>query len=176
MVARLLPQPYGRLAASTAFGLMLATTVSFAADKGVFGRMRAGERRYIDIAEFVDATLPRNAALLSMQHSGSLKFYTGRLTLRYDWIYRQWASSVPAAVEQAGYHPYLVVDDVELPSVREHFGIAPDAPLPWPVRARMRELGGLTVFDLATSPDPSPPVALEPGSRHLCARRHPPVI
>ena len=36
-----------------------------------------GERRYVDVGEFVAANLPRNAALFSSQHSGSLRFYTG---------------------------------------------------------------------------------------------------
>ena len=40
-------------------------------------------------------------------------------------------------VERAGYHPYLVIDDFEIPQVRQVFGLAADAPLPWPIRARM---------------------------------------
>jgi hypothetical protein len=83
---------------------------------------------------------------------------------------------VPAAVEADGYHPYLVVDDFEIPQVRSQFGLAADAPLPWPIVARMRELGGLTVFDMATAPAPATPIALEPGSGHRCAPRSRPSI
>jgi hypothetical protein len=41
------------------------------------------------------------------------------------------------------------------------------------VRARMRELGGVTVFDLATSPERVSPIALEPGTAHWCSAMRP---
>jgi hypothetical protein len=175
-IARAVPQPFGRMAAGIALYLMIVTTVSFAADKNVFGRLRAGERRYVDVGEFAADALPPNAALFSTQHSGSLRFYSGRVTLRFDWVQKEWAPTVPAVVERAGYHPYLVVDDWEIAQVRSQFGFAPDAPLPWPIVARMRELGGLTVFDMATAPGAVTPIALEPSSRYWCAPRHRPVI
>ena len=86
--------------------------------------------------------------------------------------FHEWAKDVPGAVEHAGYHPYLLIDDFEVAQVRDQFGLPAEGPLPWPVRARMRELGGLTVFDLATSPGNVSPVALEPGSQHWCQARH----
>jgi hypothetical protein len=175
-IARTIPQPLGRVAAMAALCLMVTATLSFAAGKYVFGGLRDGERRYIDIGEFAADHLPGNAALFSVQHSGSLRFYSGRLTLRFDWVQKEWAAGVPAVVERAGYHPYLIVDDWEIPQVRMQFGFPENAPLPWPIVARMRELGGLTVFDMATSPQPQSPIALEPGSRHWCAPRHPPSI
>jgi hypothetical protein len=174
-IARALPQPFGRIAAVAMLYVMMATTISFAADHGCFGRMRASERRYVDVGEFAGEHLPTNAILFSTQHSGSLRFYSGRLTLRFDWVQPEWASGVTAAVERAGYHPYLIVDDWEIEQVRKQFGFAPGAPLPWPIVARMRELGGLTVFDMATSPGDVSPVALEPGSRHWCAPRRGPI-
>jgi hypothetical protein len=170
-IARTLPRPHGRLAAAAALYLSLMTTFTFASHQLVFGGLRAGERRYIDIGEFAADHLPKNAALFSGQHSGSLRFYSGRLTLRFDWVKPEWAAGVTAAVEKAGYHPYLIVDDWEIAQVRSQFGLAERAPLPWPILARMRELGGMTIFDMATSPAPASPVALEPGNRHWCAAR-----
>jgi hypothetical protein len=172
-VARAFPRPYGRVAAAAALALFVAARVSFAEDRGSFGSMREGERRYIDLGEFVEQHLPENAALFSMQHSGSLRFYSGRLTLRYDWVQKAWARDVPAAVERAGYHPFLVIDDWETSDVRKRWGLPEDQPLPWPVRARMRELGGVTVFDLATNPERVSPIALEPGSAHWCSAMRP---
>jgi hypothetical protein len=173
-IARTIPQPFGRIVAVAALGMMILTTVSFAAGKEVFGGLRAGEQRYIDIAEFAADHLPANAALFAVQHGGSLRFYTGRLTLRFDWVRKEWAAGVPAAIERAGYHPYLIVDDWEIPQVRTQFGFEPDAPLRWPIVARMRELGGVTVFDMATSPAPPTPIALEPMSWHGCGERREP--
>ncbi len=175
-IARAVPQPYGRIASVAALYLMVATTVSFAAGKGVFGALRAGERRYIDIGEFAGDQLPANAILFSTQHSGSLRFYSGRLTLRFDWVQKEWAAGVVPAIERAGYHPYLIVDDWEIPQVRFQFGLPETSALPWPIVARMRELGGLSVFDMASTPGSISPVALEPASQHWCApRRRPPI-
>jgi hypothetical protein len=164
-------RPYGLIAAMTALALMTMRTVSFAANAGVFGRLQAGERRYADIGDFAATALPPNAALFSMQHSGSLRFYTGRLSLRYDQVPKERAREVIAAIERAGYHPYLIIDEWETPYVRTQFGL-PDGPLRWPIRARMRELGGLAVYDLATSPGADSPVALEPTSHRWCDARH----
>jgi hypothetical protein len=170
-LARAVPQPFGRIAAAVILYLMVATTMTFAAGKGVFGGLRANERRYVDVAQFAADGLPADAAFLAVQHGGSLRFYSGRRTLRFDWVRREWAPGVAAAIERAGYHPYLVVDDFEIPQVRAQFGFAADAPLPWPIVARMRDLGGVTVFDMATNPVLSNPVALEPHAPHPCVAR-----
>ena len=174
-IARASPRPFGQLAFVVLLCVAVSARLAFAADKGAFGRWRAGERRYVDIGEFIAGNLPRNAALFSSQHSGSLRFYTGRHTLRIDWVKPEFARDVVPALERAGYHPYLVIDGFEAPKVREQFGLAANAPLPWPIRARMSKLGGLTVFDMASTPDVVSPVELEPGSRHWCAPRHEPV-
>lgn len=165
-LANSLPRPFGEITASVGLGLTLAATLSFAGAAGVFDRMTMGERRYIDLGEYVASHLPANAALLSMQHSGSLRFYSGRLTLRYDRVRKPWAADVAPGLESAGYHPYMVIDDWEAPYVREQFGLE-EGPLPWAIAARMRELGGMTVYDMSPSANGSP-VALEPTVRGLC--------
>lgn len=175
-IARAVPQPFGRLSAAVALYLTLVSTLSYASGKEIFGGLREGERRYLDIAEFAAEHLPENAAVLSMQHSGSLRFYSGRMTLRYDWVQPEWASTVPAAVERAGYHPYLIVDDWELPRVRVQFGLPQTAAWPWPIVARRSKIGGITVFDMATSPARADTLVLEPGSRHWYAGRARPPI
>jgi hypothetical protein len=169
-----MPGPWGRLAAYATLAGLLTMTLTFAQRALVFGGLREGERRYIAVGEFVADHLPGNGAIFAVQHSGSLRFYSGRPTFRFDWVQKEWAALVPAAIERSGYHPYLIVDDWEIPQVRIQFGFQPDARLPWPVVAGMRELGGITVFDLATSPAPAKPIVLEPTTRHWCARARPP--
>ena len=94
-----------------------------------------------------------------------LRFYSGRLTLRFDWVQKEFASQVVPAVERAGYRN-LIVDDGEIPQARAQLGVPAISPLPWPIVARMRELGGVTVFDMATHPESRAPLALEPVARH----------
>ena len=174
-LARVIPRPLGHVAAGVALYAMMLATLEYASRQLVFGGLRDGERRYIVAGEFAADQLPANAAIFAMQHSGSLRFYSGRLTLRYDWVQPESAAGTPEAIERAGYHPYLMIDDWELPDVRKQFGLEPGAPLPWPIFARTTELSGMTVFDLAARPGPPSPVPLRPITRHWCTRRHAPI-
>jgi hypothetical protein len=170
-VARRIPRPWGQLAAAIVVWMIVVNGVLFGADAGVFGGIKAAERRYVEVGSFVARALPDNALIFSMQHSGSLRFYGGRLTIRYDFLDKDWAGRAASEIERAGYHPYMVVDDWEAPYVRGQFGLAAEQPLPWRVLARMRELGGVTVFDMSTNPDTPTPVSLEPGSAPRCPAR-----
>jgi hypothetical protein len=175
-IARTVPQPYGRIAAAAVLWLTVTTTVSFAVGRGVFGGLRAVERRYVDVGEFAGDRLPSNTILFAVQHSGSLRFYSGHLTLRFDWVQKEWAAGVSDGIERLGYHPYLIADDFEISQVRSQFGLAEESPLPWPIVARMRDLGGVTVYDMATRPEAAQPIALEPGSGRWCPPRRRPTI
>jgi hypothetical protein len=161
-VARRVPHPWGTLAAAVILLLSVKHTTEFALDNSVFGPLRRGEQRYADIAEFVYRSLPENAVIFAMQHSGSLRMLGGRLTLRYDEVDPAWCPRVVPELEGLGLHPYLGIDDWEAPDVRKHFGLAADQALPWPYVARLRETG-VTVYDLASKPAATPVVALEPG-------------
>jgi hypothetical protein len=161
-VARNTTQPWGTLAATIVLLLSVKHTTEFALDNGAFGGLRQNEQRYADVAEFVYGNLPDNAVIFAMQHSGSLRMWGGRLTLRYDEVSPDWYSQVVPGLEHLGLHPYLGIDDWEAPDVRKHFGLAANQPLPWPYVARLLA-NGVTVYDLASKPAATPVVALEPG-------------
>jgi hypothetical protein len=80
-----------------------------------------GERRYAAVADFVNRSLPPNAAIIAMQHTGSVAFYTGRLTLRYDRLPGHRLSTVIEWLQRNGYRPYIVLEDWEEPHYRQHF-------------------------------------------------------
>jgi len=168
-VARALPAPIGAITGVVVIWGLLNSTLTFAVHESVFGGLRSGERRYIAMGEFVRKVLPADAAIFTQQHSGSLRFYGGRMTLRYDLIDRGWGSRAATEVERAGLHPYLLIDDWEVSSVRDHFELPPSSALPWPIVARMREVGGVTLLDLATAPASVAPVALEPTTEKWCS-------
>lgn len=174
-IARLVAKPFGTIAAVVVLLTICASCLSFAEREGTFGRVRDNERRYAVVGSFA-ASLPDDAALIAVQHSGSVRFYTGRLTVRFDALESPRSQELVPALERLGRRPFLIVDDAETASVRMHFGIPADAPLPWRIRARMRELGGVTVYDMSTSPSSDAPVALEPiGSGWCDAQRRAPV-
>jgi hypothetical protein len=110
-----------------------------------------------------------------MQHSGSVRLYGGRLTLRYDLLGKEWARLLPAELERSGFHPFMAIDDWEIPYVRAGFGLADDSLLPWQMFAHMRELGGVTILDLSSHPVASP-ISLEPGGSAWCPVPRPLVL
>jgi hypothetical protein len=79
-------------------------------------------RRFAVVAEYVRDELPQNAIVLSMMHSGSVRYYAHRPTLRWDWLAPEWLESSVEFLAQSGYHPFLLIDDWERPRFVERFG------------------------------------------------------
>ena len=77
-----------------------------------------GDLAYVRVAQFVVDRLPPNAMLLSMQHSGTLRYYAGRPTLRYDWVAREWWPRALDVLVAQGFQPFFVVSEFEEPFVR----------------------------------------------------------
>ena len=71
------------------------------------------DRRFAVIGEYVQDNLPPNAIVVSMLHSGSIRYYSGRLTLRWDWLYADWLDRSVGVLISSGYRPFLLIDDEE---------------------------------------------------------------
>jgi hypothetical protein len=71
-----------------------------------------GERIYLDAARLV----PPEAIVVSTQHSGSLYYYTGRLSLRYEHLRPGQLAMVRAPI-------YALVGNWELEELRAHTGL-----------------------------------------------------
>ena len=108
------------LACVVMFGLA-AWSVSTAYALGVFG-IREGERKYPDVGHYVRDRLPRSAFVLAAQHSGSLRYYSHRPTLRWDVLDRGSLDRALRSMRNAGYDPFLVVDTGEDEAFRRRFG------------------------------------------------------
>lgn len=85
-----------------------------------------GETRYEAVAAYVAERLPPNAALISMQHSGSLHYYTGRTIVRWDWLEPKTIEPgsldrACAALRARGLQPFLVIEDSEEAEFRARF-------------------------------------------------------
>jgi hypothetical protein len=79
------------------------------------------ERRYPAVAEMVRASTPENSVILSMQHSGTIRYYGARSTMRYDQLDGAWLDK---AVEWLAAHQvqtFLVADDWELARIQTRF-------------------------------------------------------
>jgi hypothetical protein len=173
-IGRRLPRPWGRLAVTAVAIGLIAYMTKFNIGHGMFGPMTAEDRRYADVGDYAGRALPANAVVLTVQHSGSIRYYAGRLTIRWDLIERDWTTRAPGELERLGLHPYMVVEDWELPQMRDWFGLAPGAPIPWPLVARMRDHAGVNVFDLSSHSRPDAvPVALASGGAPHCSALQP---
>jgi hypothetical protein len=107
-------------------------TVELTIDRGTFG-LRNFERRFRLAGEYVAAHLPGNAAVVTAQESGSVRFYSGRLTLF-------WRELPPDALDRAlqflrehGYRPYLLLEPWEQNEFVQRFGATSQlGGLSWP--------------------------------------------
>ena len=115
-----LPQAL-RFATLSAFTIaMMAYTVNFSRQQAVLNPGE-GEQKYVDAGVFIDRATPPGAIVLSMQHSGSIRYYSGRLTFRYDSLDPEWLDRAIATLEQMGRPVYLLLDEWEVAPFRARF-------------------------------------------------------
>lgn len=137
--------------------------LAMAVDRGVF-TSRWGASKYVTAARVVrDATEP-SSVVLSMLHSGSLRFYAGRMTANFDSVETGDLDLLVAWLADRGIHAYALLEDAEVDSWRGHF----DADsrlrrLDWPPLREIRGAVRMRLFDL-TSRDAAPTmvVSFEP--------------
>jgi hypothetical protein len=101
-------------------GLLAWRGVRVAADRSAFDLGR-GDRRYVNVARFVAEHTDPNAVIFSRQHSGSLRLYAGRLTLRWDVLDAPWLDGAVAHLQSVGRRPYFVLDGDEVEEFKARF-------------------------------------------------------
>lgn len=134
---------------------LAVTTIGRARELGSFG-LRAAEQRYIDAARYVAARTPAGSVVLGVQHSGSVRYYGARTTLRYDLLEPDWLDRAVAFLEGRGRRPYILLDDSEVPAFRARFAGSAIGALDWSPVAEWRN-GKVLLFDaIARTSDRSP--------------------
>ena len=113
--------------------------------------IRPHDRRSAVIGEYVRDHLPANAIVFSIFHSGSIRYYSGRLTLRWDWLPPDWLDRSVAFLTSNGYQPFLLIgEDWERAQFLERFsghskfgslGLTPVATYHGGTRADLYDLG-----------------------------------
>ncbi len=97
--------------------------VATAAERSAFDIGR-WERRYVDVARFVASRSDRNAVAIALQHTGTLRTYAGRLTLRFDQLDPAWLDRAVQFLADNGRQPFIVLEDTEVEMFRKRFGNA----------------------------------------------------
>ena len=91
-----------------------------ARDRDAF-EMQWGESKYASIAAIVRARTDPNAMIFSMQHSGTLRYYGGRMTLSFFNLEVPLLDSSVAWLAGHGVHPYALLEDWEVGEFRTRF-------------------------------------------------------
>jgi hypothetical protein len=120
--------------------------------RGAFAVARA-EAKYADVGQVVRTTTAPRDVMISVQHSGSLRYYADRLTLRWDFMDPLWLDRAVDWLAARGQHAYLVLDRDEVASVRTRFAAASRVGrLDWPPLVSYDD--GVTVVYDAVARDP----------------------
>jgi hypothetical protein len=79
------------------------------------------EAKYPRAADWIARRTPANAIVLASLHSGSVNYYSGRLTLRWDALPPDRLTESVAAAAQRGQPMYAVLEEYELPQFEQRF-------------------------------------------------------
>ena len=102
---------------------------------------------YASAAEYVRTQLPANAVVLTVQHSGSIRYYADRLTLRWDLLPAEWWPRALDVLTERGYRPYLLVSVFEEEQLRRQFGFSDAEDGPGTLVALMSDPDQLRLYD-----------------------------
>jgi hypothetical protein len=75
------------------------------------------ERRFIAAGKIAERLTVPNSVIITGQHSGSLRYYAGRMTMRYDMIEHDDVDRVVDWLKNQGVHVYLLVERWELEDI-----------------------------------------------------------
>jgi hypothetical protein len=82
---------------------------------------QSGEAKYVETANAVEAVTAPDDVIISGQFSGSLRYYSGRLTLRWDWLDPQWLDRAVEWLNARGHHVYILLEAPEVDPFRARF-------------------------------------------------------
>ena len=159
---RRLPRGWSGAVFAVTIGLLAHHGYLEARDHGVF--FADTERKYALVGRYIAQRLPAKAAIITQQHSGSVRYYSGRAIVRWDYLDPKALDAVVARLREAGYEPYLLLEAWEISDFRRRFQThhlldvlnrPPFAHLP---------LGDIRLYSLASGPQPLPETIPDPRS------------
>ena len=95
-------------------------TINFTSRTGAL-TFRQGEYKFPAAAQLVRARTAESAVVLAGLHSGSLRYYGGRMTLRADVLDSQWLDRTVVWLAERGIHVYALFEEEEVGRFVEAF-------------------------------------------------------
>jgi hypothetical protein len=111
--------------------------------------VRHGERRYPVVAQHVARQAGSGTIVIGLQHTGSLRYYEGMTTVRYDLLERDWLDRCVARVREMGRGPVFLLEEWEEQVFRERFAGQEWGALDWPPRVQFDARGTVRLYDPA---------------------------
>ena len=122
-------------------------------ERGGFDQQQAA-RHEVPLGELVRAHTPENSVVLAFERSGSIRYYAGRMTLRYDILDPAWLDRAVAWMTEHGVRVYAILDERHASDMRERFaGQALAGALVRPVF--VYKPASTSLFDLSHPNDPA---------------------
>jgi len=91
-----------------------------AAARGAFDEWRTN-RRFIDVAGRVRQSTEEASVIMTVLQSGSIRYYAGRQTLRFDYLGSDWLDRSVEWLTARGVHVYALLDQSEIADFRRRF-------------------------------------------------------
>jgi hypothetical protein len=111
---------------------------------------RVAEQRYVDVGRFIGTMLPTNSVFIAKLHAGSIRYYSNRLTMNYEWLEPRWLDEAVKELTARGYHPFIALEEDEEAPFRDRFAALNTlARLDWPPIAERGETVRVRIYDPA---------------------------
>jgi hypothetical protein len=117
--ARARGRPTAAIAGLAAVGLGL-WTMTWASQQGVFDERQAVRHDAI-LAKIVQAHTDPTSVIVTVGFAGSMRYYAGRMTARYDYIDPLWLDRFVDWMRQRQVHVYALLDERELREFKIRF-------------------------------------------------------
>ena len=144
-----MPTAWRGVALLTICAVLVPWDVTVGARRGVYAIKRA-EERYRTIGLRLGSALPPRSVVLTVVHSGSLRWHGHVLTVRWDLIPDDRLDATVALLLSKGYTPYVLLEDWEAPLFRQHFAQANAlGRLEWPPALEYQGAGRVRVYCVA---------------------------
>jgi hypothetical protein len=166
-----------RAAAVVALAGIGGTGIVQAVQREAFAIAR-GESKYVEVAKIVESVTDPDAVIVAAQHSGSIRYYAGRLTLRWDVGDPAWLDRTVDWLAAHGHHPYFVLEPQEIDALRAQYGPANiSARLDWAPMVSFRG-GAIRMYDGVRREQTGPTVTQPPArvSHECLTQRSSPVL
>jgi hypothetical protein len=105
---------------AASLGGLMTWQTAFTRAAGVFDYQRS-EQHEVRLAQLVRNATPVDSIVLTIERSGTIRYYAGRETLRYDYLDADTLDRDLAWIEGHGIQPYALLDRRELNEFRLKF-------------------------------------------------------